>query len=99
MRNPPSRDRISRTHRGLMPAPRRTVGTLGGSGAAAGTVAASIAAAGLGELGTGTGTVAAVAVVRLGASVGGCVLRGVIGASGPGLTPAAVDSADFVIIR
>src|SRR5260221_2211162 len=77
-----------------MPAPRRTVGGLGGSGAA-GVLAGSLAAAGLGELGAGTGTLAA-AVVRAGASIGGCVLRSLIGASGPGLTPAAGASADFM---
>ncbi len=79
----PSNASASWSQRGLIPAPRRTVGRLRGAGAAAGTVANSIAA-GL-KLGAGTGAAAAVAAVRLGTSVGGCVLRSSISASGPEL--------------
>jgi hypothetical protein len=85
--------------RGFMPAPRRTVGKLGGSGVAAGTAGASIAAAALDGLGAATGTVSGKVAVaaKLGVSV---VAGGLTSASAvPGLTPSARVSAEFVVIR
>ncbi len=87
---------VIRAQRGLLPAPRSTVGKLGASGGAPGTVGAPIASAALGAV-TGTVSGKVAVATKLAASV---VAAGLTGAFAvPGLTPSARASVGFVVMR